>query len=73
MNTYAMQLFKFCNNLRRHEISSRLPLLSGMHQQAVHLVPSQVESICTHTKFFSATFEANAHSINLPSTGHYNN
>ncbi len=73
MNTYAMQLFKFCNNLRRHEISSRFPLLSGMHQQAVHLVPSQVESICTHTKFFSATFEANAHSINLPSTGHYNN
>ncbi len=72
-NISVAVILRYCNNLRRHEISSRLHLLSGMHQQAVHSVPSQVESICTHTKFFSAAFEANAHSINLPATGHYNN
>lgn len=40
-----------CNNLRRHEICSRLRLLSRMHQTAVHSITSQVESICTHTVF----------------------
>ncbi len=44
ISSFGMHL---CNNLRRHEIGSKLHLLNRIHQQAVHSITSQVKSIHT--------------------------